>query len=125
MPLTKDRPLNEVTLAESTTSIATSPVAVSAVVATAGHIQRVAAAAGGTTTGTIAVAVSVNGGADITGGNLTIPAGAGARNGAVYELPLVGASAVFVNEGDLITFTPSGGTGATIPGAFAAVIREG
>ena len=30
---------------------------------------------------------------------------------------------IMVNELDLITFTPSGGGGATIPGHFYAVIR--
>jgi hypothetical protein len=124
MPLNIDRPLNEVYLNESTTSLATSPVPATAVVPAPGTIERVAAAAGGSTTTATIVAVSVNGGPDIAGGKLVIPAGNGARNGSVVELSLVGASAVTVLEGDCITFTPSGGTGATIPGAFAAVIRK-
>jgi len=38
---------------------------------------------------------------------------------------MVGASSgVFVSEGDFISFTPSGGTGATIPGSFALVVRS-
>lgn len=123
MALPVPRPVNEAALCESTTSIATTPVAVTAVVTTAGYIQRGMAAAGGTTTGTIAVAVSVNGGADIFGGRLTVAAGTGARNGGVVELPMVGSSAVFVQEGDCISFTPSGGTGAGVSGAFAVVIR--
>jgi hypothetical protein len=88
-----------------------------------GVLQRVYAAPGGTTTGTIAVAVTINGGADITGGALTIAAGANARANPGLELAKIGASAVNINEGDLITFTPSGGGGASIPGAFTAVIR--
>jgi hypothetical protein len=45
----------------------------------------------------------------------------------VVELPLVGSgstSGVWINEGDLVTFTPSGGTGSSIGGAFAMVIRK-
>ena len=48
-------------------------------------------------------------------------------NGTVVEVALVGAgstSGVYINEGDCITFTPSGGGGASIPGAFALVIRS-
>ncbi|OAF05459.1 hypothetical protein AYJ54_00710 [Bradyrhizobium centrolobii] len=83
------------------------------------------AAAGGTTTGTTTVTVTINGGSDIAGGALTIAAGTGARAGSVVEFAGVGASSgVFVNEGDCITFTASGGTGASIPGAFALVIRS-
>jgi hypothetical protein len=125
MPLVKPRPLNEAPLAASTSSIATTPVAGVTVATESGYVQRVMAAAGGTTTGTIAVAVSINGGSDITGGGLTVAAGTGARAGSVMEFAMVGASSgVFVNEGDFISFTPSGGTGATIPGAFALVVRS-
>jgi hypothetical protein len=30
---------------------------------------------------------------------------------------------VWINEGDQVTFTPSGGSGTSISGAFALVIR--
>jgi hypothetical protein len=121
MPLQNPRPLNEAHICESTTSIATTPVAAAAIAPVAGYVQRVMAAAGGTTTGTTAVSVQINGGSDIAGGALTIAAGTGARAGTVVELALKGAgstSGVYVNEGDFILFTPSGGTGASIPGAF-------
>jgi hypothetical protein len=124
MSLPPKFPFADVLLAESTTSVGASPVASVFVSPCAGILRKVYAAAGGTTTGTIAVAVSVNGGADVTGGALTIAAGTGARNNAGLSLPHTGASAVAVNEGDVITFTPSGGGGASIPGAFAAVIRK-
>jgi hypothetical protein len=126
MPLTPTRPFNEAHICESTTSIATTPVVAAGIAPVAGYVQRVMAAAGGTTTGTTTVAVAINGGSDIAGGALTIAAGTGARAGTTVELALQGAgttSGVFVNEGDCITFTPSGGTGASIPGAFALVIR--
>jgi hypothetical protein len=125
MPLVKPRPLNEVPLATNTASIATTPVAATTIATESGFAQRVMAAAGGTTTGTTTVTVTINGGADIAAGGLTIAAGTGARAGTVVEFAGVGASSgVFVNEGDCITFTPSGGTGASIPGAFALVLRS-
>lgn len=125
MPLIKPRPMNDVDFAASTSSIATTPVAGTTIATVSGFVQRVMAAAGGTTSGTIAVAVSINGGADITAGGLTVAAATGARAGSVMEFAGVGtASGVFVNEGDFISFTPSGGTGATIPGSFALVVRS-
>jgi hypothetical protein len=118
---------NEYYLTEGTTSIATSPVAAQVAVPAAGYVARCYANSTGTTTGTITVTVKVNGGADICGGALQIAAGAGNTNVAGVTLNLVGAgttSGVFVNEGDVITFTPSGGTGASIGGAFTVAIRK-
>lgn len=120
MALPINRPVSDVVATCNTTSIAGSPVAAATIAPAKGNIQRVMGAAGGTTTGTITVAVSVNGGSDIAGGALQIAAGTGARAGAVFEL----AALVPINEGDEVTFTPSGGTGTTIPGAFALVIRQ-
>lgn len=125
MTITKMRPYNEAHMCESTTSIAASPVAANMIVPTAGYIQRCLASSTGTTTGTITVAVTVNGGSDICNSLLLIPPGSG-NVPAIIELNLVGAgstSGVFVNEGDTVVFTPSGGTGSSIGGAFAAVIR--
>lgn len=125
MPLVKPRPLNEGIFASNTTSIGASPVACTAIATDSGWVQRVMAAAGGTTTGTVAVSITINGGSDITAGALTIAAGTGARAGSIMEFPGVGSSSgVFVNEGDCVTFTPSGGGGASIPGAFALVVRS-
>lgn len=126
MTVTPMRPMNEVTVSEGTTSIAATPVAAQAVISTAGYVQRVFAAAAGTTTGTITVAVAINGGSDICNSLLLIAPGTGARNNAPIELGTVGAGTtdgVFVNEGDCVTFTPSGGTGSSIGGAFSLVIR--
>ena len=127
MAMPQPRPgISEYAICESTTSIATTPVAVSAIAPVAGYVQRGMAAAAGTTTGTVTVAVSINNGSDIFNSTLTVAAGSNARAGTVVELPLLGAgttSGVFVNEGDCITFTPSGGTGASIGGAFSLVIR--
>jgi hypothetical protein len=124
MSLPPKFPFSDVLLAEGTTSIATTPVAAVLVAPCAGVLRKVYASAGGTTTGTVAVAVSINAGSDVTGGALTIAAGTGARNNGGLDLSKIGTSAVTINEGDVITFTPSGGTGASIPGAFSAVIRK-
>lgn len=118
------RPKNEKSVGCSTTSIATTPLASSIIAPTSGYICRLCAAAGGTTTGTITVAVAVNGGSDITASALTIAAGSNARAGSVLELPVgISTACVPVYEGDCIVFTPSGGTGASIPGAFSCTIR--
>src|SRR6185312_2398108 len=125
MALPNPRTYNKVALDAQTTSIATTPVAGYAIATNSGYVQRVMAASGGTTTGTITVAVTINGGSDIANSTLTIAAGSGGP-GAVVELPLVGAgstSGIYINEGDLIKWTPSGGTCASIPGAFGLVIR--
>lgn len=127
MPMNPNRPFKETALTVQTSSIGASPAAAPIVSPVSGILERVAAGPGGTTTGTIAVAVAINGGSDVTGGGLTVAAGTGARAGSVYELSQVGAGAtsgVYVNEGDVIVFTPSGGGGASIPGSFAAVIRH-
>jgi hypothetical protein len=124
MALNAPRPLDEVYLTEGTTSIASTPVAAYAVAPCSGYISRIYAGAAGTTTGTITVAVAINGGSDIAGSGLTIAAGAGTLNSAPYVLPLTGANAKFVNEGDFISFTPSGGTGSSIGGAFTLVIKK-
>src|SRR5579864_1231987 len=121
MSLPTPRPFSDVALIEGTTSIATSPVAAFMIAPRAGTIERLMAAAAATFTGTVAVAVTINGGSDITGGNLTIPAQTGAQPAVIYETGMLDGA--HVNEGDLIVFSPSGGTGAAVGGAFTAVIR--
>ncbi len=115
----------EISLAEGTTSIGAIPVASQIISPIAGFVQRVYATPSGTTTGTITVAVAINGGSDICAGGLTIAAGTGSRNNPPFEFPAnIGTSAgPSVNEGDVITFTPSGGGGSSIGGAFTIVLR--
>src|SRR3974390_478543 len=113
MAMNPSRPWNEIAHCEGTTSIATTPVAAQIICTNAGYLERVFASAAGTTTGTITVAVSLNGGSDLCNSLLLIPAGTGARAGASYEWPMnisVGqtTSPTYINEGDTITFTPSG-----------------
>ena len=126
MTISLMRPNNEASLQAQTTSIATTPVAGQCVVTNAGYISRVMAAAAGTTTGTITVTVGINNGSDITSAGLLIAPASNARAGSSIEFTLPGAgstSGIFVNEGDVIVFTPSGGTGSSIGGAFGAVVR--
>jgi hypothetical protein len=121
MALPTVRPLNRVYLNEYTTSIATTPVAMYFVVPVSGYLREVIGATAGTTTGTITLAVAQNGGSDLTSGGLTIAAGSG-YTPSTYVFPMSGANAVFVNSGDVITVTPSGGTGSSIPGAVTVVM---
>ena len=108
-------------LAESTTSMATTPVAMYFTVPVSGYLRDVIGVTAGTTTGTITLAVTQNGGSDLTSGGLTIAAGSGYVP-STYTFPLTGANAVYVASGDVIAVTPSGGTGSTIPGSVTLVI---
>ena len=122
MPLVPQRTFTDVAVCESTTAIGSTPVAAYGTAPVAGYVQRVMAASVGSTGATVTVAITINGGSDIAAGALTLASGAAAKN--IVEFPLAGASAVFVNEGDLIAFTPSGGSSA-VAGAMALVIRTG
>jgi hypothetical protein len=117
MPVPVPRPLSDgSTVYARTTSIGASPVAGNTVAIEKGRIQRVFVFSEGASTGTITITVAING---VTVGTVVFTGGANAR--AVVEFAPSGE--VEVVEGDLITFTPSGGGGATIPGHFYAIIR--
>ena len=123
MSLPNVRPVNEWSADTYCASIASSPAAVSVVAPVKGRIVRTFAVANGTTTGTIAIAVTTTGSAsDIGTGALSIAAGAGGVS--AEDFPTNAAGNALVSEGDVITFTPSGGTGSGISGYFCAVIRE-
>jgi co-chaperonin GroES (HSP10) len=113
MALPVNRPYNEMVAYARTTSIGASPVAIKAAAPMKGSLQRVVVHSEGASTGTITITVAV--GATTVG---TVVFTGGADVTAVGEFSLVN-----VNEGDVITFTPSGGGGATIAGNFQAVIR--
>jgi hypothetical protein len=115
MPLPINRPFSEEVVYARTTSIGATPVAASTVAVAKGLLQRAFAFSEGASTGTIAVAVSVNGGSTVA--TISFTGGSNASGSIEINTP------VSVVEGDLITFTPSGGAGATIPGHFYAVIR--
>lgn len=115
MPLPINRTFNEAPVYARTTSIGATPVAGSTVATKKGMMQRAFAFCEGAATGTIAVLVSVAGVS--TGISISFTGGADTSGSVEFATP------VSVKEGDLITFTPSGGAGATIPGHFYAVIR--
>jgi hypothetical protein len=121
MALPVNQPFNEWTVTAKTASVGTTPVAAWCVAPVKGRIVRTYAVLEGTiTTAPAAIAVAINGGANI--GALSIPIGV-AGSGAGDAPPNTAGSAA-VNDGDFISFTPSGATGANIPATFHAVIRE-
>jgi hypothetical protein len=115
MALPINRPVNEQVVYARTASIGATPAAGFTVATKKGLLERAFAFSEGASTGTITVTLSVAGVAttlvfSFTGG--TNASGSGES-----------ATTINVNEGDLITFTPAGGGGVTIPGHFYAVIR--
>jgi hypothetical protein len=122
MTLPNVRPVNEWTVTCKTASAGSAPAAAWCVAPVKGRIVRTYAVLEGTITGTAAIAVGINGGADIGTGALSIPAG-GAGTGA-SDAPANANNSAAVNEGDFIAFTPAGATGTSIPATFHAVIRE-
>jgi hypothetical protein len=122
MSLPNVRPVNEWTVDSYCSSIGATPAAISVVAPVKGRIVRTLAVSNGTTTGTIAIAVGINAGSDIGAGALAIAAGSGGV--AAEDFPANAGGNAQVNEGDVVTFTPSGGGGSNVPGWFCAVIRE-
>jgi hypothetical protein len=120
----------EIPVDAQSTSLTTNPVAAAAIAPVSGYIVRCGAGITGANASIVTVAVAINGGTDICGGNLTIASSTStaARNNPLFEIPEIGAgttSGVKIEEGDVITFTPSGSTSAAAAGAFVAVIHEG
>src|SRR6266567_9547937 len=121
MTLPVNQPFNEWTVTAKTASVGTTPAAAWCVAPVKGRIVRTYAVLEGTiTTAPAAIAVAINGGANI--GALAVPIGV-AGSGAADAPPNTAGNAA-VNDGDFISFTPSGATGAGIPATFLAVIRE-
>jgi hypothetical protein len=121
MALPVNEPFNEAYVTCKTASVGTTPVAAWCVAPCKGRIVRTFAVLEGTiTTAPAAIAVAINGGSNI--GALSIPVGV-AGSGA-SDAPSAAGIAKDVQEGDFISFTPSGATGATIPATFQAVIRK-
>jgi hypothetical protein len=120
MTLPVNEPNNEAVVSCKTASVGTSPAAAYAVAPVKGRIVRTFAVLEGTiTTAAAAIAVAVNGGANI--GALSVPVGGAGT--AASDAPSAGV-AKDVQEGDVISFTPSGATGTGIAATFHAVIRK-
>jgi len=113
------RPIDEIVVTARTTSIGATPAAASTIAVAKGYLERAYAFSEGASTGTVSVAVAINGGTSL--GSISFTGGANTSGSIEFGLA---SATLFVNEGDLITFTPSGGGGATIPGHFYAVISK-
>jgi hypothetical protein len=121
MALPINRRFNEQAVSCKTASVATTPVAAYCVAPCKGYVVRTFGVLEGTiTTAAAAVSVAINGGSNI--GALSIAVGAAGT--AAEDIPTASESSRWVNEGDVISFTPSGATGSSIPANFHAVIRQ-
>jgi hypothetical protein len=124
MAIPTNRPLKDYSLSTFSPSIATTPVATQMVVPVSGRILKTQGVSYGTTTGTTAIAVAVNGGTAISSAALSIAAG-GAGVEVESTISTSDYNVAQVKDGDVISFTPSGGTGASIGGTFSCIIRAG
>jgi hypothetical protein len=122
MALPTNYPLNEQRLDCYSSSIGATPAATYLAAPFRGKIAKFGGVTGGTiTTANATVTVAVNG---TTIGTITILS-AGAAAGQVFTgTPTTNALAQ-VNEDDVISFTPAGASGASIPGTFFAVFLGG
>lgn len=124
MALPQVRPFSEWVVCAFATSIGTSPQTAICVAPVKGHLMRVGMASNGALTGTTTATVTTtaSGATDLASGLLQLAAGTGVVN--LVDISAINAANSVIAEGDTITFTPSGGTGASIGGNFWAVIRE-
>lgn len=113
----------------STNSIGATPLAACVRAPFRAKIATVTAVSHGTfiTDCSIAVAIIVSpaagaapgAGTAVTGGAMTLTASNSAAGTTISSTP---TALNFVNEGDIISFTPSGSTGTTIGATFTAVL---
>ena len=121
MALPEPHPLNEEQVEGYSASVAASPVAAYVRAPFRGKILKVWSILGGAiTVGDATVTVAING-TTVTGGTITIANSGSAAGDFDSAVP---TALNFVNEDDVISFTPSGATGTSVPGWFGAVIRR-
>lgn len=118
MALTVNHPVSEIMITSYTPGIGSTPSVANFRAPFRGKILKVglnqSAAVTGTTTVTTAIA-----GTSITGGAITVTAG-----GAGTHFTATPTALNLVNEDDLVTFTPAGGTGAGVTANCYAVFRR-
>ena len=130
MAIYVNHPLDEQTLFASTQSIASTPLACTVVAPFRGKIVNISGVAHGAFTTNCSIAVVIitapaagvdpGAGTAVTGSPFVLTA---SNSAAGTTNSFVPTGANNVNEGDVIMFTPSGSTGTTIGGTFAASIQ--
>lgn len=120
-------PLDYQTFGASTNSIASTPLACAVRAPFKAQLVQVSGVSHGTFTTDTSVAVAVipsvaggtapGSGTTVSGSPMTLTA---SNSNLGTSTSLVPTANTFVNEGDLIVFTPSGSTGTTIGGTFYA-----
>jgi hypothetical protein len=120
MALPVNHPFNQAQVNATTTSIGGTPLACYTSVPFRGRIVKVGCVAQGViTTADCAVAVAINGTASSPCA-FTVPVASAAAGQIATATPTTN---VYVNEDDVLTFTPSGASGASIGGRFFAIIQ--
>jgi hypothetical protein len=121
MAVPDNHPLSLVSLSCHTASVGTTPIAARCVSPVRGKIVKVWSVIGAaiaTADATITVAIN---GTTVTGAAMTITQSGSAAGDVDTAIP---SALNDVNEGDAISFTPSGATGAAVPCQFHAIIRK-
>jgi len=120
MALPVNHPINEERVHAYTTSIGGTPVACYTGVPVRGVITKFSLVAqGAITTADCAIAVAVNGTTNTSCAG-TLPVASAAAGQIVSWVP---TALVTVSEDDVIRFTPSGASGASIAGLFTVTVR--
>lgn len=121
MALTLNHPtLKEARFGIATTSVGTTPVACYGGVPYRGVITKLSAVLqGAITTANATITVAINGTTNAALG-FVIPFTGSAAGTIVTAIP---TTAVYVNEDDVISFTPSGATGASIACEFTTSVQ--
>jgi hypothetical protein len=121
MALPDNHPLSELQVVCHSASIGGSPAAAYVRAPFRGKVLKLGVVAGGViTTADATVATAINGTA-ITGGSITLPVAGAAAGQHASAAP---TAANNVEEDGVISFTPSGASGSSIPGSFYAVVRR-
>lgn len=122
MPLSNNHTLDENRVSVATSSIGATPLACYVGAPVRGQLVKLSLVAQGViTTADCAVAVAINGVTN-TACAFILPVAGAAAGQIVSAVP---TSPVYVNEDDVIRFTPSGASGATIGGLFTATVVAG
>jgi hypothetical protein len=119
MALPVNHTFSEERVSVQTTSIGGTPVACYLGAPVRGRISKISLVAQGTiTTADCAIAVAINGTTN-TACAFTLPVASAAAGQIVTVTP---TASVFVSEDDVIRFTPSGASGASIGGIFTLYV---